>query len=1277
MAERLNPLTLPLHGSQLIEASAGTGKTWTIAALYLRLILGHGRPRPLLPGEILVMTFTKAATRELAARVRERLVQAARRFRGEPAKDSEPDDDFLTSLLEAHPEGPPRQQAAWRLGLAAEAMDEAAIHTIDAWCQRMLREHAFDSGSLFDEELQANEAALLAQALRDHWRQQVYPLSVDDLDTVLALWKDVDALAKSVQGLVQHPLPAGAGQGSAAAVLQRVAAERALALTGLKQGWPARADEMRDWLTAVWEASGTATRKNLPRKGDAARWLQAIKDWALDSAAEQPALTDTARKRLPHAAIAAAFDVHAGVAIPSGFAQLDALLLALAALPHAGSALRLHAAARVQERLTELKAQSGHFGFVDLPNRLDAALAQGPNGENNGNAQRLRERIVAQYPVALIDEFQDTSPVQLRIFDRLYRIADNEPSRALLLIGDPKQAIYGFRGADIYSYLFARQATRGRHHALGQNFRSTAALVEAVNHVFDAAEERAGPGAFLFRDEAQAGESALPFVRVAAQGRKEQLVCAAGSVPALTWVVDEGLRNADSGKRLFAAHCAERITTLLNDAQAGFAGGTEAFKRLRPADIAILVNNGKEADAVRQALRARGVASVYLSDKDTVFQTPEAADLLRLLQAVAAPRDARLARAALATPLLGLGLPALLALAHDDEAFDAQVAVLEQLHGVWKTQGALALVRRALHAFALPARWLATDERRLTNALHLAELLQNASTQVPGEQALIRWLAQQIQDSEEGLNRSDDVILRLESDAELVQVVTVHKSKGLEYPLVFLPFSALVRDDSKDYGANAAFWLPGQETETDEPAAPHLILVATPALKAQKRLEVLRESTRLLYVALTRAQHALWVGLAGLQPGNRKTPSWQRSAVGALISGPVASALDTRWADVRALAAGCAGMVVQTLQDAADQRPAAAAAAAVAEGEASWPAPSITALAARQAPPPLAPARPYAAQFDRSWAISSYTALVRDAAWEPGEALAWSNRVWRDDEARLAAEAYSAGDAGAAEDAGAAADEGPAAVSLGTASAPWHQFPRGALAGNFLHDQLEWLAGEGFALEGHPALQQALQRRCERQGWGHRAPEVLAWLQRLCATPLPALAPRGASLAQLNALAPELEFWFPSDGLSAHQVDALCRQHLLPGQPRPALPERHLKGLLMGFADLVFEHGGRYWVLDYKSNVLGPRDADYHPQALEQAVLGHRYDVQAALYLFALHRLLKSRLGAAYAPEQHLGGAIYWFLRGVGHAQAGCCHLQPPWALLAELDAAINNGSSA
>ncbi|MEG3003130.1 MAG: UvrD-helicase domain-containing protein, partial [Comamonas sp.] len=293
----------------------------------------------------------------------------------------------------------------------------------------------------------------------------------------------------------------------------------------------------------------------------------------------------------------------------------------------------LHAAVHVQQRLLWLKRQAGTFGFADMLQRLDAALA-GDNGP------ALRASILAQYPVALIDEFQDTSPLQYRLFDQIYQTADNSQESALLLIGDPKQSIYGFRGADIYSYLQARRSTEGRHYVLDTNFRSTQALVDAVNQWFVQAEARDGDGAFMFR----AGQSnPLPFEPVKASGRKERLMQGSQPMAALTVAWDEGadeprapLSNDDIRRR-GAEFCASQIVQWLMDEGTGFAEDGKPLQPMRPADIAVLVRTGKEAAAVRRALARRNVASVYLSDQDSVFASDEAQDLLLWLRAVATP----------------------------------------------------------------------------------------------------------------------------------------------------------------------------------------------------------------------------------------------------------------------------------------------------------------------------------------------------------------------------------------------------------------------------------------------------------------------------------------------------------------------------------------------------------------------------------------------------------------------------------------------------------------
>jgi exodeoxyribonuclease V beta subunit len=232
--------------------------------------------------------------------------------------------------------------------------------------------------------------------------------------------------------------------------------------------------------------------------------------------------------------------------------------------------------------------------------------------------------------------------------------------------------------------------------------------------------------------------------------------------------------------------------------------------------------------------------------------------------------------------------------------------------------------------------------------------------------------------------------------------------------------------------------------------------------------------------------------------------------------------------------------------------------------------------------------------------------------------------------------------------------------------APWHRFPRGSGPGNFLHEQLEWMAQEGFELAGDEAFRERLAQRIQRAGWGNRLDDALAWLHTIAVTPLP---PTGCALAGIDTMMPEMEFWFPSQALDVGALDRLCRQHLLGDTPRPTLPERQLHGMLKGFMDLVFECDGRYWVLDYKSNALGPGDAAYTRSAMAAGMAGHRYDIQAAIYMLALHRLLRARLGASYRPEEQLGGAVFLFLRGIANPSThGCYLIEPDPALLDGLD---------
>ena len=1207
MSEQTLPLALafPLRGSQLIEASAGTGKTFTISALYLRLILGHGGVesgfgRELLPPQILVVTFTDAATKELRDRIRTRLAEAARYFRGEI--------DAPDALVEElRDQFAPEQWAACagRLDIAAQWMDEAAVSTIHGWCQRMLREHAFESGSLFTQTLETDHSDLLGEVLRDYWRLFCYPMHGDALNWVRANWSGPAALMPRVRALFgSSRQPANAEQ-TPAQMIEACLLERRQALVQLKAPWLQWAQELREICLQGVASKTVDGRKMQARYFEP--WFEKLSAWAADEDQEQLDL-GTGFTRLTPDGMAEAWK---GVAPQHpGLDAMPGLKAALDALPSPDAAVLQHAAHWVSVRFEEEKRRRAEMGFDDMLLRLDSAL-QADGGD------RLATLIREQFPVALIDEFQDTDPVQYRIFETIYRIEDNCPDTGLFLIGDPKQAIYAFRGADIYTYLRARQATAGRLHTLDTNFRSSHAMVKAVNHVFERAELRdSGRGAFLFRE---GSENPVPFVSVKSQGRKEVLQLDGQPVSALTlWQLpSEQPLSGAVYRQYLAAACASQIVELLNGGQqgrCGFIKDGEALRGVLPADIAILVRDGKEAQAVRRELSSRGVRSVYLSDKDSVYAAQEAHDVLAWLKACAEPDVERPLRAALACITLDLPLVELERLNQDELAWERRVMQFRGYRETWRKQGVLAMLRRLLHDFELPQALIARPdgERVLTNVLHLSELLQQAAAELDGEQALIRHLAEHLALSGQA---GEEQILRLESDEQLVKVVTIHKSKGLEYPLVFLPFicSAKPVDGSRlplhfhDAAGNA-----------------QVSLKPTPELIAQADDERLAEDLRLLYVALTRARHACWLGVADLKRGNSNRSVLHLCALGYLLGGGA----------MLAESAGLQSWLAEVQQgcDALQCEPVPAADAA----HFYPPLNQATLLE------PLIPGRRAA----ENWWIASYSALRIGDSLSPAEAPESALAQKLSDDERLDPEA-------------------PREVLL--SGGDIHRFPRGPNPGTFLHGLLEWAGSEGFKADPE-AIKDAVARRCNRRGWQGWIETLSDWLQHLQDEPLrlnngqPAVV-----LSELSQYQIEMEFWFASHKVDVVQMDTLVRQHTHGGAARAGAEPSLLNGMFKGFIDLTFEHQGRYYVADYKSNWLGTDDSAYTEQAMTASILDNRYDLQYVLYLLALHRQLKARL-PGYDYDQHMGGALYLFLRGTRAQGQGVFFTRPPRLLIESLD---------
>ncbi|WP_226051414.1 exodeoxyribonuclease V subunit beta [Dickeya chrysanthemi] len=1213
----LDVLRFPLSGSRLIEASAGTGKTFTIAMLYVRLVLGHGGEqafsRPLNPPEILVVTFTDAATRELRDRIRARLAQAAAYF--QPDGNDKQDDPLLHELRADYP---PEQWpgCARKLQLAAEWMDEAAVSTIHSWCNRMLGEHAFDSGSLFNQTLETDQSDLLLEVVRDYWRTFFFPLDARDVLELRDNWLSPESFYRSVTPLLEYADEIGIDE-LPAQIFSAVRDEKTHRLAALKAPWPQWCGELRDVLHDAVAQKKADGRKLQARYFEV--WLDKLHHWATSD--ETTLDIGTGWTRLTPQGLRECWKKPEEAPQHPALTAMETLAQQLSELPEPRSRLLRHACRWVSQRFHHEQESRAQMGFQDLLTRLDAAL-RGDNGE------RLAQRIRRQFPLAMIDEFQDTDPLQYRIFDTLYRVADNDPQQGLILIGDPKQAIYAFRGADIYTYLRARRDTDGRHYTLGTNFRSTQAMVDAVNQVFMQAENRAdGAGAFLFRQPD--GDNPVPFLPVQANGRDEVWMREGAKAAALTcWTLetDEPISSAEYRQRM-AAGCAREMVRLLQlgvQGQAGFAVPGQALRPVRPGDMAVLVNTGREAMAVRAQLSARGVRSVYLSDRESVFDSPQAGELRCWLAACADPENDRLLRAALATPLLGLSWQALDCLNHDEREWERRVMQFVGYQNCWRQQGVLPMLRRLLWEFDVPRRLLAADNARaLTDVLHLSELLQQASVHLDGEHALIRYLAEQCQAENPG---GDTLKLRLESDADRVKVVTVHKSKGLEYPLVFLPFACAFRAVSQR-DVPLKFH--------DDDGQPHLELTASDAAVQRADHERLGEDLRKFYVALTRARYALWLGIAPLKELEKSAPGYLLGAGEPLAPGQL----------TQQLAVWCgAHSRIAPLPETDEAR-----------------------YRAVQASPSLGQEPPLPDIRRHRWRITSYSGLQR--------APEGQFQAQREPSENEAAEVQSARQETFSEPQDMAERLPPLPAGY-----DMYSFPRGAVPGSFLHGLLEWAGETGFAAlaADRDRVEDQVARRCNRQGWTPWIPMLTDWLMALLRQPLtlPGSSGGAVSLAGLTQYQVEMEFWFALNQVDTQALDNQVRAATLAGEPRATLMREQLNGMLKGFIDLVFEHQGRYYVLDYKSNWLGANAADYDGLRMAHAMLEHRYDLQLALYLFALHRLLQSRL-PDYDYDRHVGGALYLFLRGSQASGGGVYAERPDRSLIEALDRLFSGDTEA
>ncbi|MDE1339004.1 exodeoxyribonuclease V subunit beta [Vibrio aestuarianus] len=1180
VATPLETMTFPLHGARLIEASAGTGKTFTIAGLYLRLLLGHGSDEsrhqaPLTVDQILVVTFTEAATAELRDRIRARIHDARIAFSRGCS-----DDPVIQPLLENISD---HKQAAQILLQAERQMDEAAVYTIHGFCQRMLTQNAFESGSRFNNEFVTDESHLKSQVVADYWRRQFYPLPINLAAEVRRLWSSPAILLEKIGGYLTGSslkLSIDAMQGDLAALYQSSLAR----VEALKLQWLAVCEEFE---ACINESDlHAATKKALHKR------LVFLAQWASNPSHELSVPTELQEFAQ------SALDAKSKKGNPPQHAMFSAIDDFLATPISIEAPLLAHAITHCRTMLAKAKAQKQWLSFDDLLTQLSAAM-------DNDELGLLAERIRTLYPVAMIDEFQDTDPLQYSIFSRIYL---PKTECGLFMIGDPKQAIYAFRGADIFTYIKARKQVSA-HYTLGTNWRSSADMVKAVNQIFTTADSP-----FIYDQD-------IPFLAVNASpnAEKRHWWLNGKAQPALTyWLQAAEDKPLPKGEYLkcMAQACASQIQTILTAAQqkqAYFENG-KTQKTVQAGNIAVLVRTGNEGRMIKEALAKQGIASVYLSNRDSVFSSAVAQDLQRVLQAVLTPENDRALRASLASQLFALDAASLDDLNNDEMVWENAVNEFKEYRKLWIERGVLPMLRSVMSKRHIAERWLEEEdgERALTDFMHIGELLQQASQEIDSDHGLLRWLAQAISDAENGLGGGDEQIQRLESERNLVQIVTIHKSKGLEYDLVFLPFVVSYREASEGKYYDAA----NDETVLD--------ITACDASIKQADKERLAEDLRLIYVALTRAVYGCFIGIAPLRNGrSTKEPTGVHlSAIGYLLQNGQEAGIAQLSSVLNA----------QVNEQVVIEEP---------------PAPQEQMFKASDVATPLLTAKTLQAQIDRLWRITSYSGLVKQG----------SKHVSHD--ATLEISGFDID----------SADEQDEALLLEPERSIF-TFPRGATPGTFLHSLFEEV--EFTEPASSDANQQVIMELMQRE---QIELEWLPILQTLVDTVLD--TPLDGKTLRLNQKSAEqrlveMEFLLPIEVLTAPALNRVIQRHDPLSAKAGDLGFYSVQGMLKGFIDLVFEHQGKYYVLDWKSNHLGNEVAAYHGERLKVAMAEHRYDLQYQIYALALHRFLRSRL-ANYDYHSHFGGVYYLFLRGMdGESEHGIFSTKPSFELLDEMDRLID-----
>ncbi len=1123
--------TVPLQESNLIEASAGTGKTYSIALLVLRLVVEEGIPLR----EILMVTFTRAAVAELASRIRLFIYQSNRCVAGEAIKDK-----AITAIVEKGVARHGREQLTQILRDTRLLIDEMAVQTIHSFCQLTLREFAFETGQPFTSETISLDA-LLEEALNKFWRR-----SLNTLPAELLLDFDPGTVRSQMAAAVSNHLAGKTYFG----YIERV-------------NYNLSEAQVRDWLREIKSKEAAVVQLSTTVWEGLKKAVKQKKELAVGGGGTLPPHIDAGTRAysrdLAHFKIRVA-DAKERDYIRDHYPQFSEAAALVFQLQKELKEQRESLTKRINnwaisditKSILAAKERAHQMTFDDMIDRLHQSACR-PEGAG------LCAQMKVKYRAVFVDEFQDTDRKQYEIFNAFWGTGS-----ILFFIGDPKQSIYGFRAADIHTYFEARHKVKAVW-SMNYNFRSAPHLIGAMNLFF---QPQTHFDTFLF----PAGEQSFSYIAVnSPEGNKKQGCFDAGQVPAAPLNIVEIEKGAGIPEEEAAAR---QIAVLL---QGGYTIGEGGEKRLvRPSDIGVLVRKGFEGVKVQNALMHLGIASVRVNETK-VLQTDEAGYFVHLLEAILAPSIATINKALL-SPITHFTTGELRRL--DDEKVVARFAHYRER---WSRDGIYTALSAFLADFEVERHLLqaAGGQRVLANVLHLSELLHSVQLRKGySELKLLAWLQRAIGDDKR--NEGNEFEMRIERDDEAVSIVTIHKSKGLEYNIVVAPFLNLKSGvaDERNKERHYSYRDPGSGKYFSIEKA-RLLPLQRQAIELQEN----QEARRLLYVAVTRAVHGCYLFL--------KQDSHHF--------------LERFLVEARRQPAALIGFLNPVLR------------------MPKFPAPEATAAEAPAAPPKVS----FRLQQPR-WQRLSYTGI--HAA---GERLPFPKATAQEAE-------YD--------------------------TFVFETLKRGSKTGNLLHHLLEnanlaedklWEKAIAATMRKHLPLQA----------------EAYAPLlhQLLLEVGSARIVPAGKSEADAFCLADvsaykrlaELEFDYPVSPFSAPGLNALSSE-MHPFAVKSDLKEA--EGIMNGKIDFFFEQGGKFYVLDWKSNYLGDTVDAYRQEHLAGAMTRENYHLQYLIYSLAACRYLEQRI-PGFDYERDFGGAVYVFVRGVrAGSTTGIFTAKPPAELLRNLD---------